>query len=65
MTATVLGGTRLRELDAALQPHNLATPVGTNPDTGVTGLMLGGGVGYLSRRFGMTIDQVVSVKVNM
>lgn len=61
--AVVQGGAKLENLDAACAPYGLAVTAGTNPDTGVGGLTLGGGVGLLARRFGMTIDNLVAVKM--
>lgn len=56
-------GVLLGELDAATQEHGLAVPVGTATTTGVTGLLLGGGIGYLTPRFGATVDNLLSIDV--
>lgn len=61
--ATIEGGATLADLDAATQVHGLATPVGINSTTGIAGLTLGGGFGWLSRKFGMTIDNLLSADV--
>jgi FAD/FMN-containing dehydrogenase len=55
------GGAHLRELDEAAQAFELACPVGVVGHTGVAGLTLGGGMGRLQRRFGFTIDNLLSV----
>ena len=56
-------GTTLGEFDAATQAHGLATPLGINSTTGIAGLTLGGGFGWLSRKYGMTIDNLESVQM--
>ncbi|WP_051286555.1 FAD-binding oxidoreductase [Salinimicrobium terrae] len=61
--AIVQGGATVGEFDAAAQKHGLATTTGTVSTIGIGGLALGGGSGYLSRRFGMTLDNVVSVEI--
>jgi FAD/FMN-containing dehydrogenase len=61
--AYVESGATLGDFDKAVQAHGLASPVGINSTTGMAGLTLGGGFGWLTRKYGMTIDNLVSVEM--
>jgi FAD/FMN-containing dehydrogenase len=60
-TVRVEGGCTWGEVDHATHPFGLATPSGFISTTGVGGLTLGGGIGYLSRTLGLTIDNLLGV----
>src|SRR5512146_928862 len=62
-TARVEPGVTLGEFDRDAQAFGLATPVGINSTTGISGLTLGGGFGWLSRKFGLSIDNLISADV--
>jgi FAD/FMN-containing dehydrogenase len=62
-TATVEAGCLLRDVDRETQRHGLATPLGFISEVGVAGLTLGGGLGYLTRRFGWTVDNLLEVEI--
>jgi FAD/FMN-containing dehydrogenase len=62
-TARVRGGSLLAELDDAAQAYGLVCPVGVVSHTGVAGLTLGGGMGRLQRKLGLTIDSLLSVEL--
>jgi FAD/FMN-containing dehydrogenase len=61
--AYVEPGATLGDFDHEAQGFGLATPLGINSTTGVSGLTLGGGFGWLSRKYGMSVDNLVSADV--
>ena len=61
--ATVQGGAIWREVDAATQPFGLAAPAGLVSETGVAGLTLGGGLGWLRRKHGLSCDNLVAAEL--
>ena len=61
--AVVGPGCLLQDVDRATQKHGLATVLGFISEVGVAGLTLGGGLGYLSRRFGWTVDNLEEVEI--
>jgi FAD/FMN-containing dehydrogenase len=61
--ARVGAGARLGQLNQALQAHDRALPGGTCPTVGIAGLTLGGGLGLLGRRYGLTSDQLLAAEI--
>jgi FAD/FMN-containing dehydrogenase len=61
--AVVSAGARLGEVYEALQEHDLTIPGGTCPPVGVAGLTLGGGLGILGRKYGVTCDHLIGAEV--
>lgn len=62
-TVRVGAGCQLRDVDRECQRHGLAFPTGINSTTGIAGLTLGGGFGWITRKHGMTVDNLMSVEI--
>lgn len=61
--ATIGAGARLSNVYEALQKHNLTIPAGTCPPVGIAGLTLGGGLGILGRKYGVTSDRLIGAQI--
>ena len=62
-TVRVQGGCLLKEMDAATHEVGMTVPAGIFGSTGVSGLTLGGGLGYMTRQYGLTIDNLLEAEV--
>lgn len=63
MTVRAEAGLNLGEFDSATQAVGLATTMGVNSDTGMTGLALGGGIGKLARKHGLACDNLIAAEI--
>jgi FAD/FMN-containing dehydrogenase len=61
--ATIRAGARLGQVYAALHAYGRTLPAGCGPTVGITGLTLGGGIGLLGRKYGLTCDRLVGAEV--
>ena len=64
-TVTIGAGARLGDVYDALDPHGVTIPAGCGPDVGIAGLTLGGGLGILGRRDGLTADALRAARVTL
>jgi FAD/FMN-containing dehydrogenase len=62
-TVQAEGGVKWGEFDHETQAFGLATPGGTDADTGIAGLTLGGGIGWLSGKHGLTCDNLIAADI--
>jgi len=62
-TAIIGPGATLKDVDFETQAFGLALPIGINSTTGIAGLTLGGGFGWLTRKYGMTIDNLIGADI--
>jgi FAD/FMN-containing dehydrogenase len=62
-TARAEGGVKWGEFDHETQAFSLATPGGTDADTGIAGLTLGGGIGWLSGKYGLACDNLIAADI--
>jgi FAD/FMN-containing dehydrogenase len=62
-TARAEGGAQIRDVDAATGAYGLAVPLGLFSETGIAGITLAGGLGWLRRKYGMSCDNLISAEV--